>query len=220
MRACRSGPVLVRYRPEAVRIGQVPDRFCCVAARPHVGIKNKSNDNKTTLVAFLTFLLLGGGICASDKFALANISTRSTSAEGRDCCGGADFVVAGGIAGGQNDSLRCRGWRQGGIVANLCLPVPKLSPGNTLHFLSQNTWQYITKFRWSMWSYSSITVADDGGSSIWRLGCRWWHPGLQSATDGCGAVDFRWRYRLTIHHDVYLCVCHYICKCSPCKSIE
>ena len=90
---------------------------------------------------------------------------------------GADFVVAGGIAGCQNDSLRCRGWRQGGILATLCLPVPKLSPGNTLHVLSQNIWQYNTKFRWSMWSYSSIII-DDGGSSIWRLGCRWWHPGL------------------------------------------
>ena len=87
------------------------------------------------------------------------------------------YVVAGGIAGCQNDSLRCRGWRQGGIVAALCLPVPKLSPGNTLHVLSQNIWQYNTTFRWSMWSYSSIII-DDGGSSIWRLGCRWWHPGL------------------------------------------
>ena len=27
----------------------------------------------------------------------------------------------------------------GGIVAALCLPVSKLSPGNTLHVLSQNT---------------------------------------------------------------------------------
>ena len=77
----------------------------------------------------------------------------------------------------KNDSLRCRGWRQSGIVATLWLPVPKLSPGNTLHVLSQKTWQYITKIRWSMWSYSSITI-DGGGSSIWRLGRCWWHPGL------------------------------------------
>ena len=49
-----------------------------------IGIKNKSNDDKTTLVAFLTFLLLGGGISASGKFALANISTRNTSADGRE----------------------------------------------------------------------------------------------------------------------------------------
>ena len=49
-----------------------------------MGIKNKSNDNKTTLVALLTSLLLGGGICASGKFAWANISTRSTSTEGRE----------------------------------------------------------------------------------------------------------------------------------------
>ena len=61
MRACRIGPVSVWYRPEAVSIGQVRDRFWCV-------------DYKTTLVAFLTFLFLGGGICASGKFALANMS--------------------------------------------------------------------------------------------------------------------------------------------------
>ena len=49
-----------------------------------MGIKIKSNDNKTTLVALLTSLLFGGGICASGKFALANISTLSTSAEGQE----------------------------------------------------------------------------------------------------------------------------------------
>ena len=49
-----------------------------------MGIKNKSNDDKTTQVALLTSLLLGGGICASGKFALANVSTRSRSAEGRE----------------------------------------------------------------------------------------------------------------------------------------
>ena len=82
------------------------------------------------------------------------------------------------VAGGcWHHRLSFRGWRQGGIVATLCHPVPKLSPGNTLHFLSKNKYQYITKFRWSMWSYSSITI-DDGGSSIWRLGSHWWHPGL------------------------------------------
>ena len=44
-------------------------------------------------------------------------------------------------------------------------------------FFHKKTWQYITKIRWSMWSYSSITI-DGGGSSIWRLGRCWWHPGL------------------------------------------
>ena len=65
----------------------------------------------------------------------------------------------------------------GGVVAARCFPVSKLSPGNTLHVLSQNTWQSITKCMWSIWSYSSITI-DGGGSSIWRLGCRWWPAGL------------------------------------------
>ena len=44
----------------------------------------KSNDDKTTLVAFQASLLLGGGICDSGKLALADISTRSTSTEGRE----------------------------------------------------------------------------------------------------------------------------------------
>ena len=65
------------------------------------------------------------------------------------------------------------GWYRGdSLSSSECL-----TPGNTSHVLSQNTWQYNTKFRWSMWSYSSIII-DDGGSSIWRLGYRWWHPGL------------------------------------------
>ena len=141
-----------------------------------MGIKNKSDDNKTALVALLTSILLGDGICASSKLALVSISTRSTSAEGREF----------------SWSRLCRrwwhhrlskwqppmprvaaGWHHGGSL----FPVSKLSPVNTLHVLSQNTWQSITKFRWSISSYSSITI-DDHRSSIWRLGCRWWHPGL------------------------------------------
>ena len=112
-----------------------------------IGIKNKSNDNKTTLVAFLTFLFLGGGICASGKFALANISTQNTSADGREL----SWWRLCRRWWHRRLSKWCRGWRQGGTVAILCLPVSKLSPGNTLHVLSQYTWQYITKFRWSMW---------------------------------------------------------------------
>ena len=38
----------------------------------------------------------------------------------------------------------------GGRVASWRLFVFQ-SPGNTLHVLSQYTWQYITKFKWSMW---------------------------------------------------------------------
>ena len=72
---------LVRYRSEAVSIGPVRDRFCRVWARPYG--HEKSNADKTTLVAFLVSLLLGGTICASGKFALADISTRRTSTEGR-----------------------------------------------------------------------------------------------------------------------------------------
>ena len=33
-------------------------------------------------------------------------------------------------------------------LSSLVVSLPKLSPGNTLHVLSQTTWQYITKFRW------------------------------------------------------------------------
>ena len=73
----------------------------------------------------------------------------------------------------------------GGTVATLCLPVSKLSPGNTLHVLSQNTWQYITIMT------------------------------THGATGDFGAVglttfDLRWRYRLTIYHDVYVCVSLYL----------
>ena len=77
-----AGQRLVRYRSEAVSIGPVQDRFWHVGARPY-GHKN-FNDDKTTLVAFQASLLLGGGICDSGKLALADISTRSTSTEGRE----------------------------------------------------------------------------------------------------------------------------------------
>ena len=157
---CRSGIGPRRSASDRSGIGSGALRHA------RMGIKNKSNDNKTTPVALLTSLLVGG-ICASGNFAL-QISPHEVRPLRAESCRGADFVVAGGIAGCQNDSLRCRRWRQGGIVATLCLPVP---------ILSQNTWQYITKFKWSMWSYSSITI-DDGGSSIWWLRCRWRHPGL------------------------------------------
>ena len=144
-----------------------------------------------------------------------------------ESCSGANFVIAGGITGCHNHSLRCRGWRQGGIVVALCFPMSKLSCGNTLHVPSQNTWQSITKFRWCIWSYPSITI-DDGGLSIWRLGCRWWHPWLSLwqlmvplVTEGMSG----WRPSISgdsigsrcITTD--LCVCDYICKCIPCKSI-
>ena len=76
----RAGP-LVGYRSEAISIGPVQDRFWHVGARPYG--HEKFNDDKTTLVAFQASLLLGGGICDSGKLALADISTRSTSTEGR-----------------------------------------------------------------------------------------------------------------------------------------
>ena len=133
-----------------------------------MGIKNKSNDNKTTLVAIL-MLVLGGGICTSGKLTWSNIfwgprvvvvPTLSSPV--------ASQVVK------MTASNAAGTWRHGGIVAALCFPVYTFSPGNALHFLPQNTGQSITKFRWSIWSYSSLTI-DDGGSSIWRLDCRWWH---------------------------------------------
>ena len=127
-----------------------------------------------------------------------------------ESCRGGDFVVAGGSAGCQNDSLRCHWWRQGGIVATLCLPVPKLSPGNTLHVLPENTWQYITMFRWSMWSYLSITIDDGGSLSLRQLmvppvtvGLSGWRPSIFG--DGIGS----W------YITMYIGVCHYICKCIP-----
>ena len=74
---CRSGIGPRRSASDRSGIGSGALRHA------RMGIKKKSNDNKTTLVALLTSLLLGVGICASGKFALANISTRSRSAEGR-----------------------------------------------------------------------------------------------------------------------------------------
>ena len=75
---CRSGIGPRRSASDRSGIGSGALRHA------RMGIKNKSNDNKTTLVALLTYLLFGGSICACGKFALANISTRSTSAEGRE----------------------------------------------------------------------------------------------------------------------------------------
>ena len=77
-----AGQRLVGYRSEAISIGPVQDRFWHVGARPYG--HEKSNDDKTTLVAFQASLLLGGGICDSGKLALADISTQSTSTEGRE----------------------------------------------------------------------------------------------------------------------------------------
>ena len=88
MRACPSGPApgLVGYRSGAISIGPVQDRFWHVGTRPYGHEKNLDYD-KTTLVAFQASLLLGGAICGSGKLALADISTRSTSTEGRELPG-------------------------------------------------------------------------------------------------------------------------------------
>ena len=77
-----AGLRLVRYRSEAVSIGPVQERFWHVGARPYG--HEESNEDKITLVAFQASLLGGGSICDSGKLALADISTRSTSTEGRD----------------------------------------------------------------------------------------------------------------------------------------
>ena len=77
-----AGQRLVRYRSEAVSIVPVQDRFWHVGARPYG--HEKSNDDKTTLVAFQASLRLVGGNCDSGKLALADISTGSTSTEGRE----------------------------------------------------------------------------------------------------------------------------------------
>ena len=101
-------------------LGPVRDRFWCVEARPQG--HEKSNDNKTTLVAFLASLLLYGGICDSGKLALVEIFTRRTSTEQRaESCHGADLVVT-----GENDSLRMASWR-------LCFSVPYSYAENALH---------------------------------------------------------------------------------------
>ena len=88
MRACPSGPApgLVGYRSGAISIGPVQDRFWHVGTRPY-GHERILDYDKTTLVAFQASLLLGGGICGSGKLALADISTRSTSTEGRELPG-------------------------------------------------------------------------------------------------------------------------------------
>ena len=64
-----------------IHIGPVQDQFWHIEARPYG--HEKSNDDKTTLVAFPASLLLGGGICDS-KLTLTDISTWSTSIEGRE----------------------------------------------------------------------------------------------------------------------------------------
>ena len=75
---CRPGIGPRRFASDRSGIGSGALRHA------RMGIKNKSNDDKTSLVALLTYLLHGGGICASGQFALANISTGSTSAEDRE----------------------------------------------------------------------------------------------------------------------------------------
>ena len=166
---CRPGIGAKRFASDRSGIGSGALRHA------RMGIKNKSNDDKTTLVALLTSLILGGGICVSGKCALANkyLHTKYVRWEPRVVV----VPTLSSLVASQVVKMTASDAAGGGRVATLCLPVPKLSLGNTLHVLSQNTWQYNTKFRWSMWSYSSIII-DDGGSSIWRLGCRWWHPGL------------------------------------------
>ena len=131
MRACPSGPApgLVGYRSRAISIGPVQDRFWHVGTRPY-GHEKKSNYDKTTLVAFQASLLLGGGTCDSGKLALADLSTRSTSTEGRELPGCRLWRHWWQVV---NYSFRCRRWRRDSTLAALCSSVPKSSTDNTLH---------------------------------------------------------------------------------------
>ena len=47
----------------------------------------------------------------------------------------------------------------------------------------------------------------DGGSSNWRLGCRWWHPGLSLwQLRGCRVDDLRFSVTV-LAYDISRCVC-------------
>ena len=79
MRACYRGPA---FSPTSVRGSQhrTGPGPVLKSWSPHAW-HEKSNNDKTTLVAFLPSLLLGGNTFGSIKLALADIFTRSMSTE-------------------------------------------------------------------------------------------------------------------------------------------
>ena len=80
MWTCRGWPVTGRRRSDATSIGPIPVRLWCAAARPlGYGSKLWNIVNCTGHMVCLASLHVGGGVCASGKLALADISTRSTS---------------------------------------------------------------------------------------------------------------------------------------------
>ena len=199
-----AGQRLVGYRSEGISIGPVQDRFWHVGARPYG--HEKSNDDKTTLVAFQASLRLGCGICDSDKLALADISTRSTSTEGRE-------------------------WRRGGTLAALCSSVPQSSTENTLHVkiydnllhslsdLNDTTCPW--PLRGTVADLAAFVVA--GGA----LSCSMTAGGVagDDGAVGLATFDLRWRCGLSIYHDRFTCLCvivlsNFIGKCILCISIE
>ena len=219
---CRSGIGPRRSASDRTGIGSGGLRHA------RMGIKNKSNYNKTTLVALLTYLLLGDGICASSKLALANISTRSTSAEGR----------------GLSWYRLCRRWWHSRL-SKWQPPTPRLATGchrgdYLFSSVSIVSWEYIAcSFTKYMTTYHKVLVI----YMILLVHNHWWWwivnlavwlsllaPWVvimttHGATGDCGVIvmmtfDFRWRYRLTIYHELYVCVIKHICKCISCKSVE
>ena len=110
---CRSGIGPRRSASDRSGIGSGAMRHA------RMGIKNKSNDI-TIKLHWLHFWRLFFFVVV---FALAaNLPQQISPHEVRpprvESCRGADFVVAGGIAGCLNDSLRCRGWHHGGSLSS------------------------------------------------------------------------------------------------------
>ena len=67
-------------RSDATSVGLTPARLWCAPTRPlGYGSKWWNIVNCTGYMVFLASLHVGGGVCASGKLALADISTRSTS---------------------------------------------------------------------------------------------------------------------------------------------
>ena len=188
-----AGQRLVRYRSEAVSIGPVQDRSRHVGARPYQ--QEKSNDDKTTLVAFQASLLLGGGICDSGKLPLAAISTRST-------------VYPKKYAHGFCFAVLCCGYTLTDFPVSTRLTALALWQSNDCHSASEATLMNMDiYFMWIHYErlhnhnkakhnkavciFLGIYCTSTEGRELPWLGLsrRWWHRRLSTtASDGAGGV--------------------------------